>query len=114
MYSQQREQISQPQNNSDIKLISIWLQQIPPIQQHSHLYIAQMFLKFVKKPLEKVTSADIIAFANVRSVRSNSPQSNQEKRIKTINSLLKFGQQIGVLPTTKKKNCLRIPQTLKN
>jgi len=102
MYSQQREQISQPQKNSDIKLISMWLQQIPPIQQYSHLYIAQMFLKFVKKPLEKVTSADVIAFANVRSVRSHSSQSNQEKRIKTINSLLKFGQQTGVLPRTKK------------
>ena len=114
MYSQQEEQISQPQKKSDIKLISMWLQQIPLIQQYSHLHIAQMFLKFVKKPLEKVTSADVIAFANVRSVRSHSPQSNQQKRIKIINSLLKFGQQTGVLPTTKKKHCLRISQTLKN
>ena len=54
----------------------MWLQQIPPIQQSSHIYIAQMFLKFVRKPLEKVTSADIIAFANMRSIRSHNRQSN--------------------------------------
>ena len=89
----------------------MWLQQIHPIQQNSHLYIAQMFLKFIKKPLKKVTSADVIAFANVYAVRSHNSHSNQQKRIETINSLLKFGQQAGILSNTKKKHSLQEPQT---
>ena len=111
MYGQQEQQISPHQKNSDIELIRMWLQQIPPIQQSSHIYIAQMFLKFLRKPLEKVTSADIIAFANMRSIRSHNRQSNQQKRIETINSLLKFGQQAGILSKTKKKHSLQEPQT---
>ncbi len=103
MYNQQAQQRSQTKKNSDLELINIWLQQIPPIQQSSHLYIAQMFLKFVKKPLEKVTSADVIEFANLRGIYSRNSQSNQQKRVETINSLLKFGQQTGILPTTQKK-----------
>ncbi|MDE5078068.1 MAG: glycoside hydrolase family 104 protein [Trichodesmium sp. St2_bin6] len=103
MYSQQVKQINQLQKNSDIQLINMWLQQIHPIQQNSHLYIAQMFLKFIKKPLKKVTSADVIAFANVYGVRSHNSHSNQQKRIETINSLLKFGQEAGILPRNQKK-----------
>ncbi|WP_094671788.1 glycoside hydrolase family 104 protein [Hydrocoleum sp. CS-953] len=103
MYNQQAQQRSQQNKNSDFELINIWLQQIPPIQQSSHLYIAQMFLKFVRKPLEKVTSADVIAFANVQSINSHNRESHQHKRVDTINSLLKFGQQTGILPTTQKK-----------
>jgi len=101
MYNEQTKQRSQPRKISDLELINIWLQQIPPIQQSSHLYIAQMFLKFVRKPLEKVTSADVIAFANLGSVDSNNWESHQQKRLETINSLLKFGQQTGILPTNQ-------------
>ena len=103
MYNQQTKQRSQPRKIADLELINLWLQQIPPIEQSSHLYIAQMFLKFVRKPLEKVTSADVIAFANVRSVDSQNWESHQQKRLETINSLLKFGQQTGILPTTQKQ-----------
>ncbi|MEM1168927.1 MAG: glycoside hydrolase family 104 protein [Cyanobacteria bacterium P01_H01_bin.35] len=103
MYNQPAQQRSQQNKNSDFELINIWLQQIPPIQQSSHLYIAQMFLKFIRKPLEKVTSADVIAFANVQSINSHNRESHQQKRLETINSLLKFGQQTGILPTTQKK-----------
>lgn len=114
MYSQQVQQINQPQKNSDIQLINMWLQQIHPIQQNSHLYIAQMFLKFIKKPLKKVTSADVIAFANVYGVRSHNSHSNQQKRIETINSLLKFGQEAGILPRNQKKNILSKYHKLQN
>ncbi len=103
MYNQQAQQRSQTKKNSDLELINIWLQQIPPIQQSSHLYIAQMFLKFVKKPLEKVTSADVIAFANAQGISYQNWEYDQHKRVETINSLLKFGQKTGVLPTTQKK-----------
>ncbi len=102
MYKQQAQQRTLPRKISDLELINIWLEQIPPIQQSSHLYIAQMFLKFVKKPLEKVTPADVIAFANAQGIRSQNWESYQHKRVETINYLLKFGQQNGVLPATKK------------
>ncbi|NET24267.1 glycoside hydrolase family 104 protein [Okeania sp. SIO1I7] len=103
MYKQEVQQRSKPQTISDIELINTWLQQIPPINQSSHLYIVQMFLKFVKKPLKKVNQVDVLAFANVQGIRSNNRESYQNKRLETINSLLKFGQQIGRLPNTQKK-----------
>lgn len=103
MYKQQVQQRNKPQTISDIELINIWLQQIPPTNQSSHLYIVQTFLKFVKKPLKKVTQADVVAFANVQGIRSNNRESDQNKRLETINSLLKFGQQTGILPNTQKK-----------
>ncbi|NES91905.1 MULTISPECIES: glycoside hydrolase family 104 protein [Okeania] len=103
MYKQQVQKRSKPQTISDIELINIWLQQIPPINKSFHLYIAQMFLKFVKKPLKKVTQVDVIAFANIQGIRSNNRELDRNKRLETINSLLKFGQQTGILPNTQKK-----------
>ena len=103
MYKKQVQKINQPQTISDIQLINFWLQQIPPINQSSHLYIAQIFLKFVRKPLKKVTQADVLAFANVQGIRYNNREYSQNQLLETINSLLKFGRQTGILPNTQKK-----------
>lgn len=103
MYNQQLQQVSKSTKISDIELISLWLQQIPPRLQSSHLYIAEIFLKFVKKPLAKVTPADITAFSNVKGLRSGNQESHQNKRREVIHSLLKFGQEKGILPNTQKK-----------
>ena len=105
MYKQQVMPVSQPRTISDIELITLWLQQIPPRLQSSHLYIAQIFLKFVKKPLAKVTPADVAAFANVKGkgLRAENLESHKHKRLEVIHSLLKFAQETGILPTTQKK-----------
>ncbi|MDY7003240.1 MAG: glycoside hydrolase family 104 protein [Cyanobacteriota bacterium] len=103
MYKQQVKAKNKPQTISDLELINIWLQQIPPRNQSSHFYIAQMFLKFVKKPLKQVTQSDVVAFANIQDISSNNREYSQNKRLETINSLLKFGQQTGILPNTQKK-----------
>ncbi|MGK7920981.1 MAG: glycoside hydrolase family 104 protein [Trichodesmium sp.] len=104
MYNQNIQQKTQARKNSDLELINIWLQQISPKQQSSHLYIAQMFLKFVKKPLEKVNQSDVIAFANVQNINSPNLEYYQHKRLETINSLLKFCQQTGIIPITQKQS----------
>ena len=109
MYNQQLEQVSQPKTISDLELISLWLQQIPPRLQSSYLYIAQIFLKFVKKPLAKVTPADVTAFANVKGLRAENLESHKHKRLEVIHSLLKFGQETGILPTIQKKTLHPIP-----
>ncbi|MDJ0556723.1 MAG: glycoside hydrolase family 104 protein [Microcoleaceae cyanobacterium MO_207.B10] len=102
MYNQQQRG-NQQRTISDIELISLWLQQIPPRLQSSHLYIAQMFLKFVKKPLAKVTPTDVAAFANFKGLRSENIESHKHKRLEVINSLIQFGQETGILPTIQKK-----------
>ncbi|MGB3507909.1 MAG: glycoside hydrolase family 104 protein [Microcoleaceae cyanobacterium] len=113
MYNQQPAKVSQPRTISDIELISLWLQQIPPRQQSSYLYIAQMFLKFVKKPLAKVTPADVAAFTNVKGLRAANIESHKHKRLEVISSLVKFGQETGILPTIKKKTLHPIPTPTK-
>lgn len=113
MYNQQLQRINQPSKMSDLELINIWLQQMPPRLQWSHLYIAQMFLKSVKKPLAKVTPADINTFANAQGVRSENRESYQHKRAEAINSLLQFGRQTGMLPTTQKNILSAVPTPTK-
>lgn len=113
MYNQQPPKVSQSRTISDIELINLWLQQIPPRQQSSYLYIAQMFLKFVKKPLARVTPADVAAFANVKGPRGENIESHKYKRLEVINSLVKFGQATGILPTIKKKTLHPIPTPTK-
>lgn len=104
MYNQNLQQKTQSRKISDLELVNIWLQQISPTQQYSHLYIAQMFLKFVKKPLAKVTPPDVMAFANVQSLSSSNREYYQHKRLETINSLLTFCQQNGIIPITQKQS----------
>jgi len=104
MYNQKVQQKTQARKISDLELVNIWLQQISPTQQYSHLYIAQMFLKFVKKPLEKVTPSDVMAFANLQNISSQNREYYQQKRLETINSLLTFCQQTGIIPIIQKQS----------
>lgn len=81
---------------SETELIHRWIQRRPPDKQRLSQQAIEQFRHFIAKPLVKVTSADISAFATYLSQQQLSPFSYREQLL-VVKSFLRFANRQGAI-----------------
>lgn len=84
-----------PYQMSDTELINWWVKGIAPQAQSFHWHTALKFQAFVRKPLSKVTPADLRAFGKALKTKKLKPQTC-ELALSAVQSLLNYGRRTGV------------------
>jgi len=81
---------------TDWKLVELWLHDKSSYNQSKQNLLVQRFLKFILKPLSKLTIQDLHAYSDDLEVHY--PNAGTRKNhITTVKSLLKFGHRLGYL-----------------
>jgi integrase/recombinase XerD len=88
-------------------LIATWLHGRSPHTQRAYAADVARFIAFVGKPLDRVTLADLQAWADALAAATLAPAS-RARALSAVKSLLGFGHRLGVLPVNAGA-ALRLP-----